>query len=55
LSKDHRAAEGADRQEPGEEQIRRLAYRLYRELEREFGGPIDDWLEAELLFERSDR
>jgi hypothetical protein len=34
-------------QPPTEEQIRRRAYELYLERERECGGALDDWLEAE--------
>jgi len=43
-----------DWQEPPEEEIRKRAYELYRQRERESGGPLDDWLEAEaeLLLQR---
>jgi len=43
-----------DWQEPPEEEIRKRAYELYRQRERESGGPVDDWLEAEaeLLLQR---
>ena len=39
---------------PTEQEIRRRAYELYLERERECGGALDDWLEAEaeLLLER---
>ena len=42
---------------PSEEEIRQRAYELYRERERESGGPVDDWLqaEAELFLERCRR
>lgn len=36
-----------DGQEPSDEQIWKRAHELYRQREREFGGPLDDWLEAE--------
>lgn len=36
-----------DWHEPTAEEIRKRAYELYRQREREFGGPLDDWLEAE--------
>ena len=41
-------------QPPTQEEIRRRAYELYLEREHEWGGALDDWLEAEaeLLFER---
>jgi hypothetical protein len=44
-------------QPPCEEEIRRRAYEIYVERERECGGPIDDWLEAEaeLLLRRYPR
>ena len=32
---------------PTEDQIRNRAYEMYVERERECGGPLDDWLEAE--------
>jgi hypothetical protein len=32
---------------PTNEQIRQRAYELYLERERECGGALDDWLEAE--------
>jgi len=46
--------QATDWQEPTEEEIRKRAYELYRQREREFGGPLDDWLEAEaeLLLQR---
>ena len=42
---------------PTQEEIRERAYELYLERERESGGPVDDWLqaEAELLLERRRR
>lgn len=40
-------APAQDWQPPTELQIRRRAYELYLERERECGGPLDDWLEAE--------
>ena len=42
---------------PTEEEIRQRAYQLYLERERESGGPVDDWLqaEAELFLERCRR
>jgi hypothetical protein len=42
---------------PTEDEIRQRAYELYRERERESGGPVDDWLqaEAELFLERCRR
>jgi hypothetical protein len=41
-------------QPPTEQQIRKRAYELYLERQRECGGPLDDWLEAEaeLLLKR---
>lgn len=41
-------------QPPTEEDIRKRAYELFLDRVREFGGPVDDWLEAEaeLLLER---
>ena len=39
--------QATDWQEPTEEEIRKRAYELYLEREREFGAPVDDWLEAE--------
>jgi len=46
--------QATDWQEPTEEEVRKRAYELYRRRELEFGGPLDDWLEAEaeLLLER---
>ena len=32
---------------PTEEQIRKRAYELFLERQRQLGGPLDDWLEAE--------
>lgn len=32
---------------PTENQIRKRAYEIYLERERECGGPLDDWLAAE--------
>lgn len=53
------AVKEADWREPTEEEIRKRAYELYRERERECkcGGPLDDWLEAEaeLLMRRQPR
>jgi len=42
---------------PTEDEIRQRAYELYLERERESGGPVDDWLqaEAELFLERCRR
>jgi hypothetical protein len=34
-------------QQPTPEEIRKRAYELYLERQRECGGPLDDWLEAE--------
>ena len=34
-------------QPPTEDDIRQRAYELYLERQRECGGPLDDWLEAE--------
>ena len=44
-------------QAPTEQEIRRRAYELYLERERESGGALDDWLEAEaeLFLERGRR
>lgn len=47
MAEDKTGTQGADWQEPTEEEIRKRAYELYRERERECGGPLDDWLEAE--------
>jgi len=49
--------QATDWREPTEEGIRKRAYELYRQREREFGGSLDDWLEAEaelLLRRRSE-
>jgi len=42
-------------QPPTEDDIRQRAYELYLERQRECGGPLDDWLEAEaeLLLKRT--
>ena len=42
-------------QPPTEDDIRQRAYDLYLERQRECGGPLDDWLEAEaeLLVKRT--
>lgn len=57
MAENHAGKQTADWQEPTEEEIRKRAYELYRQREREFGGPLDDWLEAEaeLLLRRSQR
>lgn len=34
-------------QPPTEDEIRKRAYELYLERQRECRGPLDDWLEAE--------
>ena len=34
-------------QPPTEDDIRQRAYELYLQRQRECGGPLDDWLEAE--------
>lgn len=41
-------------QPPTEEEIRQRAYELYLERQRECGGSLDDWIEAEaeLLLKR---
>ena len=41
---------------PSEEEIRKRAYELYLDRIREFGGTLDDWLEAEaeLILKRRD-
>jgi len=46
----------ADWKAPSEEEIRKRAYELYLDRIREFGGTLDDWLEAEaeLLMRRND-
>jgi len=47
LAEDQEANQDTDWQEPSEEEIRKRAYQLYHERERQCGGPLDDWLEAE--------
>lgn len=41
------SAESNEWQCPTEEQIRQRAYELSLERQRQSGGPLDDWLEAE--------
>jgi hypothetical protein len=54
LAENQARNQAKDWQEPTEEEIQKRAYELYRQREREFGGPLDDWLEAEaeLLLQR---
>ena len=47
LAADDSEEAGTGWRPPTEDEIRKRAYEIHLERERQCGGPLDDWLEAE--------